>query len=163
MRPMNQTSTKFDVFQFNQYEYNNLNIKKVSKLIKINLSPSLISRDIRKKYPDIHLKWKRALFGYCVPASFALLFFMNTNRLHPFTGSDPDGENHWWLEDLITSEKFDLTSVQYSKEELAFVYSTGRPKRLYSFQGRPQKRFLDLMLSVQPSGKRYFTYKTPFS
>jgi len=55
---------------------------------------------------------------------------MDTDRLHPFTGSDPDGENHWWLEDVITNKRFDLTSAQYSKKELEFFYGTGRPKKI---------------------------------
>ena len=74
-----------------------------------------------------------------------------------FTGSDPDGENHWWLQDMKSGERFDPTSSQYSPKELEFVYSTGKPKRLYSYQGRPQKRFLDLMQMVQPNAKRYIT------
>jgi hypothetical protein len=80
---------------------------------------------------------------------------MDTDRLHPFTGSDPDGENHWWLEDLDTHQRFDLTSVQYSKTELEFVYGTGKPKRMYGFKGQPQTRFMNLMEMVQPNTKRY--------
>ena len=128
--------------------------KKIGERIKDNLNSSLITGDIKRKYPSEHPRWKRELFGYCVPASFALLFFMDTDRLHPFTGSDPDGENHWWLEDVITNKRFDLTSAQYSKKELEFFYGTGRPKKLYSFQGRPQSRFIDLMESVQPNTRR---------
>jgi hypothetical protein len=79
---------------------------------------------------------------------------MDTDRLHPFTGSDPDGENHWWLEDVNTNKRFDLTSAQYSKKELEFVYGMGRPKKLYSFQGRPQSRFMDLMELVQANTRR---------
>ena len=84
---------------------------------------------------------------------------MDTDRLHPFTGSDPNGEKHWWLQDLDTKERFDLTSVQYTLEELEYVYNTGKPKKLYSFQGRPQSRFLDLMELVQPNAKRYTVNK----
>ena len=112
-------------------EYTTLSIEKIGDLIKGNLNFSLITSNIKRKYPSGHPRWKRELFGYCVPASFALLFFMDTDRLHPFTGSDPDGENHWWLEDVNTNHRFDLTSAQYSKKELEFVYGTGRPKKLY--------------------------------
>ena len=47
---------------------------------------------------------------------------MDTDRLHPFTGSDPDGENHWWLEDVNTNQRFDLTSAQYSKTFQCYDY-----------------------------------------
>jgi len=82
---------------------------------------------------------------------------MDTETLHPISGTDAEGENHWWLEDMESGERYDSTSEQYSKEELDYVYDTGKPKRLYSFQGRPQKRFLDLMSSLQPDATRYIT------
>jgi hypothetical protein len=157
MRPVNQDASKHDVLRFVKYDYTPSKTNEVVVLIQNNLNPSLISEDINKKYPNGHPRWKRELFGYCVPTSFALLFFMDTDNLHPFTGSDPDGENHWWLQDMKSGERFDPTSSQYSPKELEFVYSTGKPKRLYSYQGRPQKRFLDLMQMVQPNAKRYIT------
>ena len=58
---------------------------------------------------------------------------------------------------METEELHDPTSEQYSKQELKFVYQSGKPKRLYSFQGRPQKRFLDLMSVIQPDASRYTT------
>ncbi|MCH1412393.1 MAG: hypothetical protein L7U86_03275, partial [Rhodobacteraceae bacterium] len=100
IRPIDNPITKCDVLRFKRYEYTSPSIKKIGDRIKDNLNSSLITGDIRRKYPSGHPRWKRELFGYCVPASFALLFFMDTDRLHPFTGSDPDGENHWWLEDV---------------------------------------------------------------
>jgi hypothetical protein len=154
IRPINNPITKYDVLHFKRYEYTTPSIEKIGNLIKDNLNSSLITSDIKRKYPSGHPRWERELFGYCVPASFALLFFMDTDRLHPFTGSDPDGENHWWLEDVDTNQLFDLTSVQYSKKELEFVYATGRPKKLYSFQGRPQSRFMNLMELAQSNTKR---------
>ena len=39
---------------------------------------------------------------------------IDTDRLHPMTGSDPDGEKHWWLEDMVTGDRYDPTSDQYS-------------------------------------------------
>jgi hypothetical protein len=53
-----------------------------------------------------------------------------------------------------TKQRFDLKSAKYSKKELEFIYGAGRPKRLYSFQGRPQSRFMDLMELVQSNTKR---------
>ena len=159
IRPIDNPITKCDVLRFKRYEYTTPSIDKIGDLIKNNLNSSMITGDIKRKYPSGHPRWERELFGYCVPASFALLFFMDTDRLHPFTGSDPDGENHWWLEDVDTNQRFDLTSAQYSRKELEFVYGTGRPKKLYSLQGRPQSRFMDLMELVQSNTKRSIIFE----
>ena len=113
IRPIDNPITKCDVLRFKRYEYTTRSIEKIGDRIKNNLNYSLITGDIKRKYPSGHPRWKRELFGYCVPASFALLFFMDTDRLHPFSGSDPDWENHWWLEDVNTNQRFDLTSAQY--------------------------------------------------
>ena len=153
--PSNYPTTKIETLEFTRYEYTPESVDVISKLIVENLNPSLLSGKFQKKYPSNHKRWKRHLFGYCVPATFSLLYFLNTENLHPFNGQDEEGENHWWLEDIKTNERFDLTSTQYNQKELEYVYSTGKPKRLYSFKGRPQKRFLDLMCLVQPSAKRH--------
>lgn len=84
---------------------------------------------------------------------------MDTDRLHPFTGLDLGGEKHWWLQDLDTKERFDLTSVQHTLEKLEYFHATGKPKKLYSFQGRRESRFMDLMELVQPNAKRYSVSK----
>ena len=159
IRPIDNLITKCDVLRFKRYEYTTPSIEKIGARIKDNLNSSLISGDIKRKYPSGHPRWKRKFFGYCVPASFALLYFINTDRLHPFTGSDPDGENHWWLEDVNTNQRFDLTSAQYTKKELEFVYGKGRPKKLYSFQGRPQSRFMNLMEMVQSNTRRSIIFE----
>ena len=158
IRPIGNPITKYDVLIFKRIEYETSSINRIGNLIIDNLNPSLISSDIKLKYPSGHPRWNRHLFGYCVPASFALLFFLDTDRLHPFTGTDLDGENHWWLEDIETHQRFDLTNVQYSKKELDFVYTSGRPKKLYSSQGRPQARFLDLMQLAQSDAKRSIVF-----
>ena len=109
-----------------------------------------------KKYKTGHPRWSKTYFGYCVPATFAMLFLMSTDRLEPMSGTDSGGENHWWLRDMDTQEFIDPTSEQFSKKEREIVYKSGKPKRLYSFQGRPQKRMLDLIQMIQPKTcKRY--------
>ncbi len=155
IRPIGYPPKKYDVLNFKRYKYSSASASEVSAQIKDKLNFSFISHDIRIKYPMGHPRWQRCLFGYCVPATFSLLFFMDTKRLHPFTGSDPDGEKHWWLEDQFTRERFDVTSSQYNEEELAFVYSNGKPKKLYSSYGKPQSRFMDLMQTVQPNTNRF--------
>ena len=155
LRPIGYPPKKYDVLNFKRYKYSSTSALEVSAQIKDKLNFSLISQNIRIKYPKGHPRWERCLFGYCVPATFSLLFFMDTKSLHPFTGSDPDGEKHWWLEDQFTGERFDVTSCQYSEEELAFVYSNGKPKKFYSSYGKPQSRFMDLMQTVQSNTNRF--------
>ena len=45
--------------------------------------------------------------------------------------------------------------LKHYEKELAFVYSNGLPKKLYSSNGKPQSRFLDLMQIVQPKTNRF--------
>lgn len=156
-RPINQSATKYDVLRYHRRPYTMESTQSVIQEIRQNLEPDSISGDIRKKYPEGHQRWNRSLFGYCVPAAFSLLYLMDTEVLHPISGTDAERENHWWLQDMETGERYDPTSDQYSQSELEFVYDTGKPKRLYSFKGRPQKRFLDLISKIQPDATRYVT------
>ena len=155
IRPIGYPPKRYEILNFKRYKYSRASALEISAQIKDKLNYSLISHDIRAKYPDGHPRWERSFFGYCVPATFSLLFLMETESLHPFTGSDPDGEKHWWLEDQFTRERFDITSCQYNAQELAFVYSNGKPKQLYSSFGKPQSRFMDLMQAVQPNTNRF--------
>lgn len=155
IRPIGNPVKKYDVLNFKRYKYSVASALEISDQIKAKLNFSLISQDIRAKYPKDHPCWDRHLFGYCVPATFSLLFFMDTDSLHPFTGLDPNGEKHWWLQDQLTGNRFDVTSSQYDKKELAFVYSNGMAKRMYSSNGKPQSRFMDLMQIVQPKTDRF--------
>ena len=155
VRPIGCPAKKYDILNFKRYEYSVASVLEISDQIKDKLNFSLISQDIRAKYPKGHPCWERHLFGYCVPATFSLLFFMDTDRLHPFRGLDPNGEKHWWLQDQVTGDRFDITSSQYDEKELAFVYSNGIPKKMYSSNGKPQSRFMDLMQLVQPKTNRF--------
>ena len=156
--PQGWPTKKYDVLNFKQYEYNKPNMDFVISKIQNCLSPNLLTQQLRKKYPNNSPRWDNGFFGYCVPATFVLLFLMDTNRLHPFSGHDVDGENHWWLQDMESGEILDVTPQQYTPKERVFVYSTGKPKRLYAFKGRPQKRMLDLIQLVQPNTTRYTVF-----
>ena len=160
-RPQNHPPTKYDCLIFKRHDYTAKNVELVSHQIKTNLTPNLISRDLTKKYEKCHPRWTRPYFGYCVPATFAMLFLISTNRLEPISGVDSGGENHWWLRDMDTLNLIDLTSDQFNEEERESVYRTGKPKRLYLFQGRPQKRVLDLIQVTQPDTRRFTTTRHP--
>ena len=162
-RPQNHPITKYDCLVFKRHAYTIKNVKLLTKQIQTNLVPSLLSRDVVKKYPKDHPRWSKPYFGYCVPAAFAMLFLMKTDRLQPMSGTDSGGENHWWLRDKGTLDIIDPTAEQFNKKERKFVYKSGKPKRLYSFQGRPQKRMLDLIQMIQPKTCKRYSYTPLYS
>ena len=163
----------YDVIEYTRYEYTPMLIDKVSKMIRENLTDELISNSFREKYPANHYRWKYPYFGLCVPATFFLLYLMDTNVLEPMSGTDSIGGTHYWLRDILTRERYDLTLDQFpTYEELEGVYATGKPKGYYGkdTDGRnsemPTKRFFDLIQKIQPDAKRWKTddYKiTPSS
>jgi hypothetical protein len=127
-------------------------------LIRSNLTDDLISEDIRDKYPEDHFRWKSPLFGQCVPATFVLLYLMDTGTLEPIKGEDATGDGHWWLRDILTREKYDLTLDQFpTYGEVEDVYSTGKPRGYYGVGEMPASRFFDLIQIVQPDSKRWIT------
>jgi hypothetical protein len=146
---------KYDVLEFERYSYAPDQLDKVSKLIRSNLTDDLLSKEIKKKYPDNHLRWKYPFFGHCVPATFVLLYLMDTEILEPMRGKDAEGESHWWLRDNLSQVRYDLTLDQFStNEERESIYETGKPRGYYGFGEMPASRFFDLIQKVQPNSKR---------
>ena len=149
---------QYDVLEFERYPYTPDQLEKVSKLIRSNLTDDLLSKEIKKKYPDNHFRWKYPFFGHCVPATFVLLYLMDTEILEPMRGENTDGEGHWWLRDNFSQEKYDLTFDQFAtNQEREDVYETGKPKGYYGFGEMPASRFFDLIQKVQPNSKRWNT------
>ena len=158
---------KYDVLEFERYSYTEGHMNAVCDLIQNNLTEDLLSNKITKVYPPSHKRWNNSFFGYCVPATFALLYLMDTDDLEPVRGEDASGEGHWWLQDVHSKQKYDPTCDQFpTQKELEDVYDTGRPRGYFGFGEMPASRFLDLMQKVQPESKRWITddYKeTPTS
>ena len=148
---------RFEVLSFQRLEYTPENVSFLSEKIRTNLTDDLISNDVRKKYPSGHPRWNRTFFGHCVPATFAFLYFMNTNILSPVRGQDIEGEGHWWLIDNNNGDIIDLTKDQYGTDELVGVYSTGKKRGYYGFKEAPASRFFRLMQRVQPTSNLYET------
>ena len=147
---------QYDVLEFELYSYTPDQIDKVSKLIRLNLTDDLISKDIKEKYPDGHNRWKHLFFGQCVTATFVLLYLMDTGNLEPIRGEDASGEGHWWLRDELTKDKYDLTLDQFTTyEEVEEVYETGKPRGYYGYDEMPSSQFFDLIQKVQPDSKRW--------
>jgi hypothetical protein len=158
LRPIDDNATKYDILNYQRYEYNSAVVNELISSIQDKFHSDLLSNDITNKYPNDHPRWNRKYFGFCVPATFALLFLIDTKNLHPYQGHDQEKEYHWWLQDTTTGDRIDATAQQYSDKELQGVYATGKPTGLYyAMKERPQKRFLDLMQLVQPTAKRYIT------
>ena len=90
---------RFEVLKYTRLAYTAANVTVLCDAIRRSLSMDLISHQVRRAYPDGHPAWQRDLFGYCVPASFALLYFLDTDALAPFRGVDPAGA------DLVPRER----------------------------------------------------------
>ena len=149
---------QYDVLEFERYPYTPDQLDKISKLIRSNLTDDLLSQEIKKKYPDGHPRWKYPFFGHCVPATFVLLYLMDTEILEPMRGEDLDGEGHWWLRDNLSQERYDLTFDQFAtNEERENIYETGKPRGYYGFGEMPASRFFDLIQKVQPNSRRLKT------
>ena len=146
---------RFEVLSFQRLEYTSENVALLSEQIRTNLTDDLISNDVRKKYPLGHPRWNRTLFGHCVHATFAFLYFMNTDILSPVRGEDTEGEGHWWLIDNNNGDIIDLTKDQYGTSELVGVYRTGKKRGYYGFKEAPASRFFRLMQRVQPTSNLY--------
>jgi hypothetical protein len=149
---------KYDVLEFKRYPHTPGQLDKVSKLIRLNLTDDLLSKEIKKKYPDNHLRWKSPFFGHCVPATFVLLYLMDTETLEPMRGEDSEGEGHWWLRDNLSQERYDLTFDQFpTNEERESVYGTEKPRGYYGFGEMPASGFFDLIQKIQPNSGRWKT------
>ncbi len=148
---------RYEVLSYQRLEYNPKNVLLLSEQIRNHLTDDLISNDVKKKYPSGHPRWNRTLFGHCVPATFAFLYFMNTNLLSPVRGEDVEGEGHWWIVDTNTGDIIDLTKDQYTDDELVDVYKTGKKRGYYGFKEAPTARFFRLMQKVQPTSNLYET------
>ena len=146
---------RFEVLSFQRLEYTSENVALLSEQIRTNLTDDLISNDVRKKYPLGHPRWNRTLFGHCVHATFAFLYFMNTNILSPVRGQDIEGEGHWWLIDNNNGDIIDLTKDQFETDELDCIYSTGKKRGYYESKEAPADRFSRLMQRVQPTSNLY--------
>ena len=148
---------RFEVLKYTRLAYTAANVTVLCDAIRRSLSMDLISHQVRRAYPDGHPAWQRDLFGYCVPASFALLYFLDTDALVPFRGVDPGGEGHWWLVDRHSGARHDITAGQYTDSELAYVYGSGRPRGYYGSGQAPAARFFRLMRKVQPESVLFET------
>ena len=144
---------KYDVVEYTPYEYTQDNITYVSNLIRDNLSNRFLT------IPPSHRRGHNPFFGLCVPATFTLFYLMDTDLLEPMRGQDYDDEWHWWLRDINTEQRYDLTAEQFpNQDELEKIYNSGKPSRFYGRpNGMPQKRFLDLLQCVQPHSGRWTT------
>jgi len=157
-RIFRQENNQYDVLEFERHPYTPDQIDKVSKLIRLNLTDDLISKEIREKYPDNNLRWKQLLLGYSVLATFSLLYLMDTEVLEPMRGEDLDCEGHWWLRDNLSQERYDLTLDQFSNcEELKNVYRKGKPKGYHGCGEMPDSLLFDLIQKIQPNSKRWNT------
>jgi len=152
----------FEVLRFVRHPYTDGHVARLLEDIEHHLTADLISPQVRRHYPAGHSAWQRPLFGHCVPASFALLYFLDTDLLVPVRGVDATGEGHWWLADRRDGHILDITGCQYTEDERAEVYASGRPRGYYGRGQAPAARVFRLMKRVQPAAELFET-DSPFA
>jgi len=161
-RIFSPSGNAYDVLEYEKYSYTEGHIEAVCNLIRDNLTEELLTPSFKQDYPDEHKRWNNHLFGYCVPATFSLLYLMDTDNLEAFTSKDNEGVEHWWIQDTNSSKIYDITHEQYTdKSVLKEIYNTGKVSGYYGGYKpnyeNPAKRFLTLMHKVQPSAIRWTT------
>lgn len=150
----------YDVLEYRQYPYTPESVEALIQTIQDNLTSNLIPPNITATYQATHERWNYPFFGYCVPATFALLYFIDTKKLRPMMGTDNEGGKHWWLEEKNGRVRYDATAAQFSTEEaLQAVYATGKESGFYGGYKpnyeMPYASFFDLMHKVQPDAIRW--------
>ena len=147
----------YEVLELRQYPYTSEYMEAVSKRIRANLTGELVAREIREKYPSNHPRWGYPFFGYCVPATFTLLYLMDTDVLETMRGEDKEGEGHWWLKDKLTERIYDLTAEQFSnKTELQSIYEGGCMGENHNlYKNMPDSTIFNLIQKVEPNSMRF--------
>jgi hypothetical protein len=110
-------------------EFNEENLKKVSKLIKDNLTPDLLPK-----------KWvgrnsTNPTFGHCHNAAGCLYKIFGVKNLKMYRGLDDEGIYHWWAQDK-EGNIIDLTSEQYTTTGRTPPYDKGEKAGMLGFDYR---------------------------
>ena len=116
-------------------EYNEENLKKVSDIIKRNLSTDLLPRAWVDK------NGRNLTFGHCHNAAGCLYKIFGSKSVTMYRGLDEQGIYHWWVVD-INNKIIDLTAQQYTDFGKIPPYDKGEKAGLLGFEYK--KRVLRL-------------------
>ena len=116
-------------------DYNPTNFKKISELIRNNLSYDLLP----KKW--VVRNMSNPMFGHCHNVAGCLYKIFGVKEMHMYRGLDDEGVWHWWV---IDKDKvlIDLTSEQYTSVGRTPPYAEGEKSTMLGFDYR--KRVLRL-------------------
>ena len=156
----------YEVIEFLQYPYTQEMITELSSKILPNLTNDLVP----KKYKEEN--YDNLMRGHCYHSTQVLFYVLNTENLYPFRAEEEhysystenkDRHYHWWLEDINTNTRIDITSSQFDKLPYTteYAYKTGKTTKWYSFKQTPSSRTLKLIKLIQPTAKHYRTYIHP--
>tara|TARA_B100000780_G_C21110331_1_gene448657 strand:- start:280 stop:681 length:402 start_codon:yes stop_codon:yes gene_type:complete len=120
-------------------EYNEKNLKMVSKAIYNNLSEDMLP----KKW--VERNKSNPMFGHCHTASGCLQKIFGTKTLKLNRALDDENIYHWWCVDT-DGKIIDLTSQQYTKFNRTPPYENGTKSGMLGFDYR--KRVLSLLDKV---------------
>lgn len=110
-------------------EYTQENLKKVSDIIKANLTPDLLP----KKW--VERNSKNPTFGHCHNAAGCLYKIFGVKNLKMYRGLDDEGIYHWWAQDK-EGNIIDLTSEQYTTTGRTPPYDVGEKVGMLGFDYR---------------------------
>ena len=124
------------------FEYNELNLKRVSDSIVFNLTPDLLP----KKW--IERNSKNPMFGHCHTASACLQKIFGSKNIKLYRALDDEGIWHWWVKDC-NDVIIDLTADQYlSTGRNPPSYDIGQKASMLGFGYRTRvNRLVDKVLN----------------
>ena len=121
-------------------EYNDENLKRVSKIVVDNLTPDLLATTYRKRNST------NPLVGYCHTASGCLQKVFSSKFIKLYRAKDWTDDYHWWNVD-IEGNIIDLTADQYYSIGKKPPYEDGEKKGMLGFRYR--ERVLVLLERVE--------------
>lgn len=127
-------------------EFNEENLKKVSDIIKRNLSSDLLPRAWVDK------NGRNLTFGHCHNVAGCLYKIFGSKNLNMYRGFD--GEiYHWWVQDK-DGNIIDLTSEQYTSKGRVPPYDKAEKAGILGFEYKKRVNELYRRVTIELSGKK---------
>ena len=156
----------YEVIEFLQYPYTQEMITELSSKILSNLTNDLVPKQYKEE------NYENPLRGHCYHTVQTLFYLLDTNtlypmrsieKLYPYRMANKEVHYHWWLEDIKTNTRIDITSPQFDKLPYTteYAYKSGEPTKWYSFKQTPISKTFKLIKRIQPTAEHYRTYIHP--
>ena len=145
---------KTNCLLYDRIEYNRDDTELFLKKLRPHLTPLLRSKEFIKRW-SLNPRFQHPMCGACVPATQAVFYAYDTDKLEPFTAVDNEGMEHWWCRDKQGGKEIDATISQYVDNDLLPPYESGVVANWYGWKGAPQIRTLHLLNRVLPDTQLY--------